>query len=86
MGSGDDIRQRRNDCRTTAANSAGILSGAYGVITNNGSIFSVTGAGSSVWKMKGAYGTLLNMGLIIAVPGSGCDPDESIGGWHYHCQ
>jgi subtilase-type serine protease len=68
-GNGDDI-VNDGTIVATAANSAGILSGAYGVITNNGSIFSVTGAGSSGVKMKGAYGTLLNMGSIIAVPGS----------------
>jgi subtilase-type serine protease len=68
-GNGDDI-VNDGTIVAAAANSVGILSGAYGVVTNNGSIFSVTGAGSSGVKMKGAYGTLLNLGSISAVPGS----------------
>jgi len=62
-GTGDDIV---NDgiIHTTAANSSGISSGTYGVITNNGSI-TVTGPGSAAVEMNGLYGTLLNKGSIV---------------------
>ena len=66
-GAGDDV-VNSGSITMTGANSIGITSDTYGVVTNTGTI-GVTGAGSTAVQMTGNFGSLLNGGMISAAPG-----------------